>query len=53
MWVGSEVQCDIVQVDNVGLDTVSFGLDFELHLGHSVSVLGVLDGGGDVQHLGF
>lgn len=44
LWIGSEMFGNVDKVDDVGFDTVSFGFDFELHFGHTVTILGILHG---------
>ena len=48
--VRAEVFCHILQVHDVGFYTVSFALNFELHLRHSVPIVGVNHCGRNVQH---
>lgn len=51
LGVGSQISGDISQVDDIGLDTVALAFDFELHLGHTVTILRVLNCRRNVQHL--
>lgn len=46
----SEVSCNFLQVEDVGLGTVESRFRLDLHLVHSVSVTRVVNVGRDVQH---
>ena len=50
LLVGAQVLGHVTQIDDVGLDSVSFALDLQLHLGHLVAELGVDHCRRDVQH---
>lgn len=50
LFISSKMLCDLIKIDNIRFDTVSFALNFELHFGHSISIVIIFDVRWNVQH---
>lgn len=50
LFISSKMFCDLIEIDYIGFDTVSFTLNFKLHFGHSISIVIIFYVRWNVQH---
>jgi hypothetical protein len=50
LFISSKMFCNLIEIDNISFDTVSFTLNFELHFGHSISIVIIFYVRWNVQH---
>jgi len=51
LFISSQMFGDLSKVDNVGFNSVTFALNFGLHLWHTVSIFRVVNSRWDIQHM--